>query len=83
MFGSGQQQADMMMMNPHGLPPPGEDIGVCLTRMTKTTKRPLLPFAGGVGFTRAFTTAPHKAGLVSPSEPVRHEWLYLHSPKNH
>ena len=47
---------------PHGLD------GV---RLTKTTRCPQLPYAGGW------------SGLPGPFGLVKHEWLYLQSPKDH
>ena len=63
------------------LPPPGEDGLVCQTRLTKTTRCPHLPYAGGVGFAHAFTSSPAGLDPAMGSFPSHQcSGVYSHTP---
>ena len=58
LIGYGYRPPTRLAWSPHGLPPPTGGGGVCQTRLTITTRCPLLPYAGCAGFAHTLTAPP-------------------------
>ena len=55
MFGAAQSRDRAQEDGP---PPPWDGGAVCQIQLSKSTRCPLMPYAGGAGFNRAFTVLP-------------------------